>query len=696
MKQTIAFIMAIAVLTCTLSMTTFAATINYPVASVSSDGYVANDDGDLYLDKAASKVNYGKTVYFPLLSKGSNAIITATEALKKAQAELDQAQTNYDNAKKTYDAYSAALNLYIQKKEAEALVKKTVSEYDAEFTKRNQAVSAAEKNLADANVVKHQKQTDYDKAVNDFTIAEAAWKAAGGVVDSSEQYATYTLALNKKGDAQTALNNANSAVTSQENAVKTATDYLAALGTKVELEQKLKNAEADSEAALNAFKNTTHTADEAGARQAVTTAGQTKTSKEQELATKTQKKQEAQTAYDAAVKAGNEYLYVYETNAGDNVRVSPKWEESGNYVDKVEVIRKRVKSEIKGATTSSMQLIYFLAITIDKSSTTQSRDLLGSVTLKKSGSDGFTINANIGIELGYSNASGSDGEIGKTGRTFKDGDGFDAEDDFEFTFDADSKSKFVVDTRGQGKIVLSFNRDFDSKIERKYPDAILEFFNGNYASFNRVGDLFLGYSDDNGYVYEVSKTGELSRVSAKYDEDEDAFKISTRTLGRYVISNKKLAISSSSSSSSNASGSGTGTGTGTGTGGTGTTVVPTASSTPSYTYTPPASSAASSSTAPPAQSSSSSEEPEEESQSESEPDELEDEDDIVDVVIDDKDTEGPEEKSGIPVWVWVLIIVGLAAIPIGIGVVYYLHSRPLRRDFFNEEEDEYDDDDDEE
>ncbi|MDF3005141.1 MAG: hypothetical protein K0S22_1613 [Oscillospiraceae bacterium] len=693
MKQTIAFIMAIAVLTCTLSMTTFAATINFPVAGVSSNVYVEDEDGHLYLKNPASKVKYGETAYFPLLSKGSNAVIAASEALKKAQAELDQAQTNYDNAKKTYDAYSAAQTLYNQKKNAEALVQKAISDYDAEFAKREKAVNDAKSELEKAKLVKQQKQSDYDKAVSDFNKAKAEWEAVGGVVDSSTQYAAYTLALGKKGDAEKALNDANSAVTSQDNAVKTATDNLNALGTKTQLELKLSTAKADSEAALSAFKNTTHTADEASAKQAVITAGQTKDSKEGELATKTQKKKEAQTAYDAAVKAGNEYLYVYESDAIDKVRVTDKWEENGGYASNVELVRKRVYDNIiPGATSSSMNSIYFLKIKIKSGSTTQSRDLLGTVQLKKSGSDGFTINANIGIELGYSSASGSGGEIGKTGRTFKDGDGFDAEDDFEFSFEADGKSKFIVDTSGQGKIVLSFNRDYDSKIERKYPDAILEFFNGNYASFNRVGTLYLGSKIDDAYVYEISKTGELSRVSAKYDDYEEAYKISTRTLGRYVISDKKLAISSSSSSSSGGSGSGTGTGTGTGTGGTGTTVVPVAPSTPSYTYTPPTTPAASSSTAPPAQSSSS-EEPEEEE--ESEPEELEDEDDIVDVVIDDEDAEGPEEKSGIPVWVWVLIIVGLAAIPIGIGVVYYLHSRPLRRDFFNAEEDEYDDDDDE-
>ena len=663
MKQTIAFIMAIAVLTCTLSMTTFAATINYPVASVSSDGYVANDDGDLYLDKAASKVNYGKTVYFPLLSSSSSAVNTAKTAWENAVKAEPIAQTQYTTAVTAHKNANDALQVYYSAKSA-------LDNYKNNFPRLNGI-------LTDAKEVQAKVKKDHDDAVR--ALEEKKWETTELDSGKWQVYVEEAVALEKSTGEKLAAEN-----TKVANAQKD----VDALGNPTNLQNDV-NAK---QAAL--FSAT-------GGTNSITAAEAEVENRRKTMESRNKEWGDAKTLITTTLKAyenarDNQYQFVYEPNAGDNVRVTPKWEESGNYVDKVEVIRKRVKSEIKGATTSSMQLIYFLAITIDKSSTTQSRDLLGSVTLKKSGSDGFTINANIGIELGYSNASGSDGEIGKTGRTFKDGDGFDAEDDFEFSFDADSKSKFVVDTRGQGKIVLSFNRDFDSKIERKYPDAILEFFNGNYASFNRVGDLFLGYSDDNGYVYEVSKTGELSRVSAKYDEDEDAFKISTRTLGRYVISNKKLAISSSSSSSSNASGSGTGTGTGTGTGGTGTTVVPTASSTPSYTYTPPASSAASSSTAPPAQSSSSSEEPEEESQSESEPDELEDEDDIVDVVIDDKDTEGPEEKSGIPVWVWVLIIVGLAAIPIGIGVVYYLHSRPLRRDFFNEEEDEYDDDDDEE
>lgn len=662
MKQTIAFIMAIAVLTCTLSTTTFAATVNYPVASVSSNAYVANDDGDLLLDKTASKVNYGKTVYFPLLSSSSNAVNTAKTAWENAVKAEPIAKTQYTTAQIAHKTADDALTAYKSAKSA-------LDNYNNNFPNLNSLLTTAKDDQAKA-------KKDHEDAVR--ALEEKKWETTE--LDSGKwaDYVAAAEALEKSTREKLATEN-----TKLQNAQKDVDN----LGNPTSLQND-----------VNAKQATLFSA--TGGTSSITAAEAEVENRRITMVNRNKEWEDAKTLITTTLKAyenarDNQYQYVYETNAGDNVKVTPKWEEGGGYVDHVEVIRKRVKSDIKGATSSSMQLIYFLAITIEKASTTQSRDLLGTVTLKKSGSDGFTIKANIGIELGYSNASGSGGEIGKTGRTFKEGDGFDAEDDFEFTFEADGKSKFIVNTSGQGKIVLSFNRDFDSKIERKYPDAMLEFFNGNYASFNRVGTLYLGSKIDDAYVYEVSKTGELSRVSAKYDDYEEAYKISTRTLGRYVISDKKLAIRSSSSSRSGGSGSGTGTGTGTGTGGTGTTVVPTAPSTPSYTYTPPTTPAASSSTAPPAQSSSSSEPESEEEESESEPEELEDEDDIVDVVIDDEDAEGPEEKSGIPVWVWVLIIVGLAAIPIGIGVVYYLHSRPLRRDFFNAEEDEYDDDDDE-
>ncbi len=656
MKQTLAFIMATAMLACTLSMTTFAATdIVYPVGDISSRAYVTDDDGDLYLTTAANKVGYGKTAYFPLLSSNTNAVAAAETAWKNAVTAEGIAHKNFTDAQTAYNTANDALEAYKPAKAA-------LDNYNNKITGLDEALSTAEE-------LQGQAQTAHETAQR--VLDNEEWKTTEP--DSGKWPDLEAAAVKAESDTKNDLDDKNQDVQDAQAAI-------VALGNL----STLTSNEATKKALMSTATGGATTID--AAETVVDNRKQTMEGLEETWGDATKLVTSTAAALESARTSS--YLYVYEQDATKGIKISKKWEESGSYVSDVDVVRKRVRSDINA--TGSMQYIYFLAIKIKSSSSTQDRDLLGTVTLKKSGSDGFEVSTDIGLEIGYSSASDTDageGVITSTPRTFKEGDGFEAEEDCLFEFEDDSDSYFQVNTIGQGSIVLAFNNDFDDDIEEDYPDAILWFFNGNYASFNRVGDLYLSYPDDDGYVYEISKSGDLTRINPDYDEYEEAYHIRTRTLGRYVISDTRLSITSSSSSSSSSS-SGSGTGTGTGTGGTGTAVVPTAPSTPSYTYTPPA---ASSSTAPPAQSSSEPEEEEEEE--ESEPEELEDEDDdIVEVVVDDQEAEGPEEKSGIPAWVWAMIIVGLAAVPVAIGVVYYLHSRPLRRDFFNKGDDEYDDD----
>ncbi len=687
MKQTLAFIMATAMLACTLSMTTFAATeIEYPVDDISSRAYVTDDEGDLYLTSDTDKVSYGKTAYFPLLSDGSGALKTKYDAWQAAEKDVKTAEATLKEKQETYNDYNGALTSYDTAEQAYNAAQQRLDDYDEDYERLDGLVKAAQNALAPVETDFNTKEPVYFTKKGVYEEKKLAWESAGSLDSGPEKTAMDDAKIAM--DAVFAPNtyaNAKAEVEALQGALATAQSNLDALGSKTALETDKDSKYTTKEARGNNLKTVTGKSSVELARQAVATALSEKGIAETTLTSKQGIRDEKKTAYDTAAK--DQYIYVYEQDATKSIKISKKWEEGGSYVSDVDVVRKRVRSDINA--TGSMQYIYFLAIKIKSSTSTQDRDLFGTVTLKKSGSNGFEVSTDISLEIGYSSASDTDvgeGVIPKTPATFKKGDGFDEDDEFEFEFEADGDSYFMVDTRGQGSIVLGFDTEYDEDISDEYPDADLWFYNGNYASFNRVGDLFLSYPNDDGYVYEISKSGDLTRISPDYDEYEDAYRIRTRTLGRYVISDTRLSVTSRPSSSSSSSGSGTGTGTGTG--GTGTAVVPTAPSTPSYTYTPPA---ASSSTAPPAQSSSEPEEEEEEE--ESEPEELEDEDDdIVEVVVDDQEAEGPEEKSGIPAWVWAMIIVGLAAVPVAIGVVYYLHSRPLRRDFFNKGDDEYDDD----
>ncbi|MBQ2752098.1 MAG: hypothetical protein IJF25_05925, partial [Oscillospiraceae bacterium] len=96
-------------------------------------------------------------------------------------------------------------------------------------------------------------------------------------------------------------------------------------------------------------------------------------------------------------------------------------------------------------------------------------------------------------------------------------------------------------TNGQGKILLSATSDFDSDVALIYPNANLDFFYGNGASFNRIGTLYLA-ADPDSYLYQLKDDGRLVAVNAEYDEYDENFVIKTRTLGKYVISDVELPL----------------------------------------------------------------------------------------------------------------------------------------------------------
>ena len=419
--------------------------------------------------------------------------------------------------------------------------------------------------------------------------------------------------------------------------------------------------------------------------------------------------------------------HVADSKKVEKIKVSDKWEENGSYVGKVEVLRKRVSADSEKylSGVSGNRLIYFLAIETEQKSATKDQDLFGRVTLKQTTGDKEyrfdEIAFDVAIELGYVSASKSEGEgiIPIKPASFSKRDGFEEESDYTFEFAAESNASFVVNTNGQGTIVLGMDIDFDDDIGDEYPTADLYFYNGNYAQFNRTGTLYLpGPSGDEGdyYVYAIDSKGRLSRVDAEWDEYEECYAIRTNILGRYVLSDEKLSTTSSSSGSSSASSSSGSEG------GSGELVVvpPPSSTAPASSTTQPVSSSTAprpSSTPPPSSSTPSSEpesssEPEEESsEPESEPEEPESEpEEIIDVDTEPDDSDAPE-KSGLGAFIWVLIIVALLAVAAAAGFVLYASragsSKKRRRsaprsgrsrrrgdDYDDYDEEEYDEDDD--
>lgn len=167
----------------------------------------------------------------------------------------------------------------------------------------------------------------------------------------------------------------------------------------------------------------------------------------------------------------------------EKIKVSDKWEENGTYVKDVSILRKRVSADSEKylSGVGGNRLIYFLAIETAQKSATKDQDLFGRVTLKQTTGDKEyrfgEIAFDVAIELGYVSASKSEGEgIIPTVASFSKRDGFEEESDYTFEFAAESNASFVVNTNGQGTIVLGMDIDFDDDIGDEYPTADLYFY----------------------------------------------------------------------------------------------------------------------------------------------------------------------------------------------------------------------------
>ncbi|MFV0497865.1 MAG: hypothetical protein ACK5L0_06855 [Candidatus Fimivivens sp.] len=240
------------------------------------------------------------------------------------------------------------------------------------------------------------------------------------------------------------------------------------------------------------------------------------------------------------------YVGVHESAATRGIKIRTDWDGGSSYIDKLSVVKKRfIGNPGDNIDLSASKYCYFLAIRIKtrSSTTTAKNDVYGTVKLRKSGDYGFDyddMQVDVDFEVGYT-APEDANVIPITPALFIPGEDFDEYDDETFDFEADSYSYFVLNTNNQRKIVLGMDTDYDDDIADKYPNANLDFFNGNGATFNKVGYLYLS-ADRNSYVYQVKDDNTLKKLNASYDSYDDAFVIRTRTLERYVISDMKLKV----------------------------------------------------------------------------------------------------------------------------------------------------------
>jgi hypothetical protein len=187
----------------------------------------------------------------------------------------------------------------------------------------------------------------------------------------------------------------------------------------------------------------------------------------------------AQAALDAAIS--DDFAYVYESDAVRSIKIKQDWEMNRSIVKDVEIVKKKAVAD----STLPENYLYFLAITLDDSSSTSSVDLVGTISLRKSGEfDYEDCELDVNLPIGYPTAN--DTEITDKAQVFKEGVSFVGDSEEEFTFSADYNSYFTVNTVGQNKLLLAMDTKFDASIAAKYPSANLDFFNGNGGSFNKI------------------------------------------------------------------------------------------------------------------------------------------------------------------------------------------------------------------
>lgn len=278
-----------------------------------------------------------------------------------------------------------------------------------------------------------------------------------------------------------------------------------------------------------------------------------------------------------------DYKLVTESEVVSSLKVKPKWEEGSKLVKSISIVKKKVINEVSGsgffkldgtagtqsdyddgkAYESAATLgipssygyakndyYYFLALAMESSSTTSDTDVIGTLTLSKSKApkvDDLELNISLNVDWANSYRSSQSYVIDSSSSpVLKDETNYSLKFDYDDETDIEFKdgSIFTVDVSGQGKLLVYYDTNFNSKIAAKYPLAELNFWNGNGAKFNRVGEFFLACKEDYAqFLYQVNADGTLSEVSgAEFDKYDEGFYFNTRVLGTYVISDMELDI----------------------------------------------------------------------------------------------------------------------------------------------------------
>lgn len=128
---------------------------------------------------------------------------------------------------------------------------------------------------------------------------------------------------------------------------------------------------------------------------------------------------------------------------------------------------------------------------------------------------------------------------------------FDKDDDIEIDLPY-SAGTFTGIARRDFEIIAAMDTKVDSSLLNKYPNADIQFFNGNGANFPVTSGKLTFYADSGDYLYEVSGST-LTDRSNTYSSSKNAFVVNTTIIGKYILSDTKLSGASTSGSTSSSS-----------------------------------------------------------------------------------------------------------------------------------------------
>ena len=103
---------------------------------------------------------------------------------------------------------------------------------------------------------------------------------------------------------------------------------------------------------------------------------------------------------------------------------------------------------------------------------------------------------------------------------------------------------YEVKMSDQGKIALKFDNDSIKSVARAADeDADLTFFNfPGRPKFDFTGTMTITLPDEDEdyYLYQIDEDGDLTKINAKLNDDDDALEFKTRELTTYVLSDMEL------------------------------------------------------------------------------------------------------------------------------------------------------------